>query len=653
MERKRIGLLVGHVEEVYQKTFIESFLKEAFSYDYDVCVFAMYNKYQETPAREIGESTIYSLINYALFDGFVVLSDTIQTRGVEEQIEEKLKEHFDGPVLCVDKESKYFKSLVLRHYAPVKQLVEHLIKVHGYEDIAYLTGKKWHPHSTERLQAFEDCMAEHGLTIKENRIFYGDFWYSSGETMVEKLLQSGGDLPQAIACANDCMAIGVAQALEERGFRIPEDIAVIGYDSVENGKNSPKPITSAPLPAGQCGTHAAISIKAMLEGEEIPSFEPVTELFIGSSCGCNRDQVWGRQLRSSWETEDSEIHFYSRFNHMMEDILSKTEFPDLMNTIFTYVYQLKGFDSFTLCLNSQWKDLEKLHKGEAKWNGYTKQILPVIRCKKDVVNPLNYDETFSKELLIPALHEERETPAAFFFTPLHFEERCLGYSVISYGDEPRCFDDIYWPWLRNVMQGLESFRKMDALLEKNRLLAANQVRDSLTGLYNYQGILQQANRFCPGYVGVVAADIKGLSDINDRFGRLEGNRAIHTVAKILRSLMPEGVCCRLGNGEFVGICFCDENKNTMDEFRNQLDEGLKETENFGYELSVYTGSECRHISCEEEFEQLINQAVAQKNGNKTNEQKMQGKENLSEEEQKEALVVKEILDSNRFRLKDL
>ncbi|MBQ8198380.1 MAG: EAL domain-containing protein [Lachnospiraceae bacterium] len=649
MERKRIGLLVGHVEEVYQKTFIESFLKEAFSYDYDVCVFAMYNKYQETPAREIGESTIYSLINYALFDGFVVLSDTIQTRGVEEQIEEKLKEHFDGPVLCVDKESKYFKSLVLRHYAPVKQLVEHLIKVHGYEDIAYLTGKKWHPHSTERLQAFEDCMAEHGLTIKENRIFYGDFWYSSGETMVEKLLQSGGDLPQAIACANDCMAIGVAQALEARGFRIPEDIAVIGYDSVENGQNSPKPITSAPLPAGQCGTHAAISIKAMLEGEEIPSFEPVTELFIGSSCGCNRDQVWGRQLRSSWETEDSEIHFYSRFNHMMEDILSKTEFPDLMNTIFTYVYQLKGFDSFTLCLNSQWKDLEKLHKGEAKWNGYTKQILPVIRCKKDVVNPLNYDETFSKELLIPALHEERETPAAFFFTPLHFEERCLGYSVISYGDEPRCFDDIYWPWLRNVMQGLESFRKMDALLEKNRLLAANQVRDSLTGLYNYQGILQQANRFCPGYVGVVAADIKGLSDINDRFGRLEGNRAIHTVAKILRSLMPEGVCCRLGNGEFVGICFCDENKNTMDEFRNQLDERLKETENFGYELSVYTGSECRHISCEEEFEQLINQAVAQKNGNKTNEQKMQGKENLSEEEQKEALVVKEILDGNRFR----
>lgn len=248
-QRKRIGLLVGHPDEEHQRLFIEGFFSSAFSLDYDVCVFAMYNKYQETTAREIGESTIFSLINYELFDGFIVLSDTIQTKGMADEIEERLKANFKGPVICVDKESKHFTTLMIGHYAAVKKLISHLIEVHGYEDIAFLTGKKWHPHSKERLSAYEDAMKEHGLTVKENRVFYGDFWYSSGETMVEKLLQDKEHMPRAIACANDCMAIGVAQALDAKGFKIPEDVAVIGYDSIEDGRTSPSPITSAPIPS--------------------------------------------------------------------------------------------------------------------------------------------------------------------------------------------------------------------------------------------------------------------------------------------------------------------------------------------------------------------------------------------------------------------
>lgn len=80
MGRRKIGLLLGQSEENYQKSFIEGFFKQIFTYDIDVCAFAMYNKYQKTTAREIGETTIFSLINYEMFDAFVVLLDTIQLR---------------------------------------------------------------------------------------------------------------------------------------------------------------------------------------------------------------------------------------------------------------------------------------------------------------------------------------------------------------------------------------------------------------------------------------------------------------------------------------------------------------------------------------------------------------------------------------------
>ncbi len=651
-KRKRIGLLVGQAEENYQKLFIEGFLSQAFEYDYDVCVFAMYQKYQETTAREIGESTIFTLINYDLFDGFIVLLDTLQTPGVADDVENCLKEKFKGPVICIDKESKYFPVIMTDHYSAVKKLISHAIEEHGYKDIAYLTGKKWHIHSKERLQAYIDCMEEHSLPVRNDRIFYGDFWYSSGEAMVEKLLKNRLDMPRVIACANDCMAIGVAKALEHNGIQIPEEVAVIGYDSTEEGKTSPKPITSAPIPAKECGVHAAISLKALFDGEEMPAFKADVELFIGSSCGCHNDSVIPKvNLRDGWETAISEAGFYSCYNHMMEDMLSKSKFNDLMNTIFTYVYQIREFDSFYLCLNSQWAKQSVLGEHEGQWQRYTDKILPVLQCGKEGtnLNRINYDQMFERKLLIPALHEERDEPKAFFFTPLHFEERCLGYAVISYGNEARSYDDTYRLWLRSAMQGLECFRRIDALQQSNMLLQASQIRDSLTGLYNYQGLLQQIESYYDHYVSAIAVDIKGLATINENYGREEGNRAINTTANILNNCLENGISCRLGNGEFVGIIISkDGDKKHIHTIKNHLLERLQNADGFVYEIAVYVGCEVAEIHNLEDFEHLVNAAVGQKNGNKINERKMQSSQVLTDEEQKEVAIVRDVLDENRF-----
>lgn len=649
---KRIGLLMGQAEENYQKLFIEGFLQQAFEYDYDVCVFAMYQKYQETTAREIGESTIFTLINYELFDGFVVLLDTLQTPGVADDVENRLKKYFKGPVICIDKESKFFPVIMTDHYSAVKKLISHLIDDHGYVDIAYLTGKKWHLHSKERLQAYMDCMEEHNLPVRKDRIFYGDFWYSSGETMVEKLLKDREHMPRAIACANDCMAIGVAEALDRNGLRIPEDVAVIGYDSVEEGRTSPKPITSAPIAAKECGVHAAVSLKALFANEPMPQFKADVDLFIGSSCGCHNESVVPKlNLREGWATTISEGGFFSCYNHMMEDMLSKSQFQDLMNTIFTYVYQIRDFESFHLCLNSQWCSPEKLSEREGQWQGYTEQILPVLQCGRSGSNQnrINFDRMFNKQLLLPALHEDRAEPTAFFFTPLHFEERCLGYAAISYGKETKSYDDTYRLWLRSAMQGLECFRRIQELQQSNQLLQASQIRDSMTGLYNYQGLLQQSEMYYGYYISVIAVDIKGLAVINENYGREEGNRAINAVANLLNHCIEDGISCRLGNGEFVGVVLSkNADKKHIYSVKNKLMEELQSIEGFEYELSVYVGCEVSEVYNRDDFEHLVNASVGQKNGNKINERKMQSNVDLTEEEKKEASVVRDILDENRF-----
>ncbi len=136
--RKRIAVLLGQPEEYTHERFLKGFLKEAFARDYDVCMFAMYIKYQNTPARCVGETSIFQLPSYDKFDAVVVMADTIQTEGAITRIEERLHKEYSGPVLFIDKDSKYFPSIHIDNYTPEKAVIDHLIEKHGIRDLSLI-----------------------------------------------------------------------------------------------------------------------------------------------------------------------------------------------------------------------------------------------------------------------------------------------------------------------------------------------------------------------------------------------------------------------------------------------------------------------------------------------------------------------------------
>ena len=222
--RKRIAVALGQADEGHQSRMVEGILKEAFRADLDVCFFSMYRKYQSSAVREQGETNIFRLMNPELFDGGILLLDTIQTPGMAGRIEAKVKARFRGPVICVDVENKSFDCIQTDGAVGIRKMVSHLIEEHGCRDIAFLAGKEWHPHSQERLQGYRDAMGSHGLTVREDRIFYGDFWYTSGNSCAEQLLKDREHLPQAVVCANDCMAIGLCEEFEKHDLHVPRDI---------------------------------------------------------------------------------------------------------------------------------------------------------------------------------------------------------------------------------------------------------------------------------------------------------------------------------------------------------------------------------------------------------------------------------------------
>ncbi|MBQ6231596.1 MAG: EAL domain-containing protein [Eubacterium sp.] len=470
MVKGRIAVLLGQADEDHQEKFIKGVEKQAFRLGYDVCVFSMYIKYQSTPERDKGDSAIFEIINYSKFDAIIIMSDTIQTPGLNDRLEEEIHNKFSGPVICVDRDSKYFKSFWTDGYKLIYELISHLIEVHNKKDIAFLTGKRWHPHSQRRLEAYRDCMQAHGLTVRNDRIFYGDFWYTSGDGCADALLSYGTDLPEAVACANDCMAIGLADAFEKRGIHVPEDIAITGYGTTSEGRTCPKPLTSAYIPSEYYGKYSAQCVFAMMKGEELPEVEMESQLFIGESCGCSGvDRKDSREVRDSWETADAADNFYSIHNLIQEDMMKETSVKGFFEVVYTNIFQLAGADSFHLFLNE--------HPDAV---GYSDRMLKAISYHSDVDNQdeISISDFMDRGLMLEDLYEQRLQPKGYIFTPIFFEDKVHGYAVIGYGNEPRSYDTEYRLWINAVARGFETVIRNIELMQLKSILSNNNVNVS-------------------------------------------------------------------------------------------------------------------------------------------------------------------------------
>lgn len=458
---KQIAILVGQADEYNQSRFLKGFLTKGFEYDFNVCIFSMYRKYQDNSVREKGESNIFKLVDYPSYDAIVLLKDTIQTADVAKKLEEDIHACYDGPVVVIEQESEYFQSISSDSYDSMYELVSHMIEEHGYRDIAFLAGKKNHIHSIIRLEAYCACLKDHGIAVDKNRIEYGDFWYRSGEQYADRLMLDPDHLPEAVVCANDCMAIGLCRTLTRHGVKIPEDIAVAGYDSNQEGKTSPLILTSMETPAYECGVYTSDYLHGQFSGTTIEAFHKTGTLIAGESCGCRLAATDNRiSRRKSWSTETSRDGFMSINNTMYEDLMLQSNLRDYLSTVYSYAYQLRGIESFHLFLNESYVFLDENPVIHCANDGYSEKMIYAIRYNRNGMNSMiSTENRIERKNILPELSESAPGPAAYFFTPVFFENECFGYSIISYGSVPTSYDEIYRLWIKCVARGFESLKR--------------------------------------------------------------------------------------------------------------------------------------------------------------------------------------------------
>ena len=158
---------------------------------------------------------------------------------------------------------------------------KHLLDL-GHRKIAHIAGIDDHQDAVLRQAGYQRALTEAGVEVDQDLIFPGSFDGNSGVMAIERFLVSGKSF-SAVFAANDMMAFGAKLALSRRGFRVPEDISLIGFDDqVESAYTSP-PLTTVKQPGRELGKSAAEFLLKLIHGAtyKVPDFR--TEIVVRES----------------------------------------------------------------------------------------------------------------------------------------------------------------------------------------------------------------------------------------------------------------------------------------------------------------------------------------------------------------------------------
>lgn len=633
-KRKLIGVITALPESIHSKRILKGVFTQCEKYGYSVAVFSpMIQVCFEDKVYLKGETNIFELINCDLLDGIIVDTHSVtesEITDVAEYLSNKIKANSDIPIVAIDKPFGNYPCIKSDDKPTFKKIIEHFIKIHNCTDMYFLSGTKGTEISEDRVRFFKEIMAENGLDASDNRIFYGDFWYTGGAILGDRIISGEVRMPQAIICASDHMALGLVNRLCDNGYKIPEDVMISGFEATQEAALNDVSVSSfeanQTLTASKAVDYLMSLIEPDLEIQPLDTGE--ADIFHpGQSCTCddnhNRAQVFFKDSFYYLFRDYGEKGMFENIDigQLMEgyipEKLTNSESPEkCLEQIYMLTYYALPYKRFYLCLRDDWLMTENQDE-----KGYPEKMNIVVHNTPVFDTGYHGDDSkhaFETKLMLPDMLEEGE-PSVFYFSPVHFQDNTFGYAVLEREiKNGRVINLVYRNWLRFVNTSLEMIRAKNKLLE-------GSIRDTMTEAYNRRGMdiklekmLSKAEDGDKLFVCIV--DMDNLKYINDNFGHTDGDFGIKKICDATLSIMGANeFCVRAGGDEFylIGVGDYDEeiaNQKVSDFYKYLAKD--KETNSKVYKITASAGYEIAEITENMSVARVINSADAKMYRNK-------------------------------------
>jgi len=289
----RLGFLVDSLLSRYQGRLLDGALRAARRQGARVIGFQGSFLNREGEQHSFDGSFLYELAGPNAVDGLIVVSNILgSVVGIESL--RTFCANVGVPVVSVG-ELPGFAEVCIESREGLTAALSHLVNVHSRRKLAFIRGNPGNPESAQREQVFRATLASLGVPVDERLVLPGTFLESSGANAIRTLFEQRGvtanDL-DGVVSANDQMAVGAARELRARGLRVPEDVALIGFDDDDHARSNSPPLTTVAQPIERVGEIAASLLIDRIRGRAVAERVVLTaEPVFRRSCGCSESRL--------------------------------------------------------------------------------------------------------------------------------------------------------------------------------------------------------------------------------------------------------------------------------------------------------------------------------------------------------------------------
>ncbi len=595
--RKIIAVCLPKAYERISFRYISALNEYALEKGYTLFVYQTCTALYGNSRNDKGENYIFSLIDYDIIDGIIIFSELLKDKNIADKIAQEAAKH-GIPAIAVERP---VEGCINAHYDYgdcFEKIVRHIIVDHHLTKVNFIAGIKGNSFSEERLDIYKKVLAEQGIPYDPERVGYGDFWDYPTREVMKKFLADGKELPEAIICSNDVMAITACAMLADKGYSVPEDILISGFDGIEDEEYHNPRLTTCRSGCAEMCRSMIDTFEAVRNGGKIPDEILINfEMVKSQSCGCVKKKPNDSMLmiREMHDRLDGYQQRISDMNDLMSYI-STVKKPEL---IHEGLKDKEMFNNSFCCLNIDALDSEMSADTECEpGEPFTDDMIMVYRGRfNDLYEPSSDTEIFKRKDIIPGFEKYIDMDRPVIFSSLHYLNIPLGYICLNV--------DINIVAYERIQQISETFGNGFGNVRMYNAMERLYIQDPMTGLYNRRGFYQlvipefeKAADEGRKMAAVVSADLDGLKYINDNFGHSEGDNAIKTVAAALVHAAVYGeICARFGGDEFVVAGVLSEetkgySENFKKRFNDYIDNYNRESDK-PYKVAASIGITCR------------------------------------------------------------
>lgn len=556
--KKKIAVLICGWSTYFVKDFINGMIRATKDKNIDLYIFNAYNYTEYSGFLNYTGFSIFSLIHYQDFDGVVILSDLIDNvRILEKERQKILKAGI--PAIAINKALNGLSCIRVDNYTGLYEMMEHLIKVHGLKDFAFITGKETSVDIAERYKAYRTALTDNQIKIDMEQVFTINACnYHYAYSFFKEFISSKKKLPEVIVCANDLIAFAVLKVALENGIKVPEQLKIIGYDDNSFAGGVSPSLSTVKNNIEQVGFE---SVNRVLSGDsEAHHFKINSRPIFRESCGCNakKDSGQSSMMINFVNEVNRKEEFDTHMELISETFMEAVDVFSLLTNLETYIANSHTFEGSDFCIfmKSDWTSVlinsaEKLPQNLS----YGEQVQSVCSIQNNIKYPR---EMISTRELIPS-KMKTEGSNVFLFLPIFNHSYVHGYFVSK--NNISMIDNRYgYEWSRNIGTSIEHFRKKNMYKQMSHEYQRLSTRDALSGMLNRAGLEKLVKPFYAqnkknGLTTVLFfVDINKMKTINDNFGHLHGDLAVKTVSASVLEVVPKNwMCVRYGGDEFLVV----------------------------------------------------------------------------------------------------